>query len=103
MYVEDEILYIYLNHQLVKVYKNISSENENVANFAFSDLIPNADRAEIENCKVVDFCIGTQNFTYDMYSSLYNAKNYWAYNSRVTRKVVRTNQQIKACWFVLTT
>lgn len=74
MYVEDEILYIYLNHKLVKVYKNISSESENVANFAFSDLIPNADRAEIENCKVVDFCIGTQNFTYDMYSSLYNAK-----------------------------
>ena len=76
MFVVDEILYIYLNHKLVKVYRNVSANSPNVANFAFNDLIPNADRAEVENCKVVDFCIGTQKNTYDMFTSLYNAKKY---------------------------
>jgi hypothetical protein len=74
VFVEDEMLYIFLNGKLVKVYKNVSAESPNVANFAFNDLIPNADRAEVENCKVVDFCIGTKKHTYGMFASLYNAK-----------------------------
>lgn len=76
IFIEGEMMYIYLDHELVKIYRNVSDKNENVSNFSFSSLIPNAKIGEVENCKVVDFAIGRRRQTYNSFVSLYNAKKY---------------------------